>query len=223
MIKFPVPTGTDYIIRPRRKGETANLVYTTRPFSPGELRRIGNNATEEACRRYGYAAVEKCAVKEGNHVAELKDSERQRIHVLDGRTGSGWLHFPDTSPAVLSWVHAGDLPDRTIYGLAQLQDAHTESLTHGNGRLPFALWCPGTHAAIDSAALGMFPLWRPSGAGMPDMETIVKALRFAKAVMVPFPTYGTNEWRDALEGLRNEDTSGCLVITHYGKEEGGAR
>ena len=223
MIKFPVPSGTDYTIRPRRKGETAGLGYTTRPFTTGELQRIGKHATEEACRRYGYMAVEKCINNEDGHVTELRDSERQRIHVLDGRTGKGWLHFPDADPPVLSWVHVGALPDRTIYGIARLQDAYTESLTHGNGRLPFAVWCPGTYAALDAAGLGMFPLWNPSGADMPPMYTCMQALKFAKALMVPFPTYGTKEWDDAIEGLRNEDTSGCLVITHYGKEEGGAR
>lgn len=223
MITVMIPRDMDYTARPMRDDEKPGFQFTERPITEKELKEIGPHATAEACELYGYHAASSCIIKEHGMSVELGESTAQRVHILTGERGHGWFHFPDGGPERYEWVHVGQSPDRTIYGLAQLRSAYIRTLKCKIGRLPFVVWCRGTRSAIDAAGLGMLPLWRPEGNDMPSMDACVHALKLAKAIMVPCPPYGTKEWDAAVEGLLKEDTSGCLVITNYGEQKGGGR
>lgn len=221
------PQGIHWETRPAGKGESQGLEYTERPFSEKELKAIGSHVTEEVCRRYGYMAVESCTVVEGDIKLSLESSENGRIHVL-ARRGSrnGWLHFPDEKPgSATTWARAGLDPIQSTYGFEELAKQAVHTYNGQTVRTPQAVWCDGTHAALEAASLGLLPLWKLAGDLMPEKSDIVTALKHTEKLLIPFRPHTRKEWEEELAAIAQGDLSGCMAVRLCGDEEGkgGAR
>lgn len=221
------PKGIHWETRPAEKGESQGLEYTERPFSKKELKAIGSHVTEEVCRRYGYMAADCCTVVEGDVHLFLDSSGEGRIHVLQ-RKGirTGWIHFPDEAPgSATAWVKAGVNGIPTTYGFEELAEQVVHTYNGQTVRVPQAVWCDGTYAALEAAALGLLPLWQTAGDFMPEKNDITYALKYTEALLVPWRPHTRKEWEEELAAIAQGDLSGCMAIRLCSdtKEEGGAR